>query len=41
MVQDTISLTPTAKKLLQQRALERGCRSFSDLVEKWARGEIA
>ena len=35
-----IALTPTAKKLLQQRALERGCRSISDLVEKWARGQI-
>ena len=35
-----IALTPTAKKLLQQRASERGCRSISDLVEKWAREEI-
>lgn len=35
-----IALTPTAKRLLQQRASERGCRSISDLVEKWARGQI-
>ena len=36
-----IALTPTAKRLLQDRAIERGCRSISDLIEKWARNEIA
>lgn len=36
-----IALTPTAKKLLQERARERGTRSISDLIEKWARNEIA
>lgn len=35
-----IALTPTAKKLLQKRAKERGARSISDLIEKWARNEI-
>ena len=35
-----IALTPTAKKLLLEKALARGCRSISDLVEKWAREEI-
>ncbi len=34
-----IVLTPTAKQLLLERVKERGCRSISDLVEKWARGE--
>ena len=34
-----IVLTPTAKKLLQERVKERGCRSISDLIEKWARQE--
>lgn len=34
-----ITLTATAKKLLQERVNERGCRSISDLIEKWARGE--
>ncbi|MBW4499566.1 MAG: hypothetical protein KME57_08345 [Scytonema hyalinum WJT4-NPBG1] len=36
-----IALTPTAKKLLQERVLMSGCKSISDLIEKWARGEIA
>ncbi|MUG91581.1 hypothetical protein F7734_03390 [Scytonema sp. UIC 10036] len=36
-----IALTPTAKKILHERAVEHSCRSISDLVEKWARGEIA
>jgi hypothetical protein len=35
-----IALTPTAKKLLQERAKVYGCRSVSDLIEKWARQEI-
>ncbi len=35
-----IALTPTAKKLLQERANTLGCRSLSDLIEKWARAEI-
>lgn len=35
-----IALTPTAKELLQERAKVYGCRSISDLIEKWARQEI-
>lgn len=34
-----IALTPTAKKLLQEKVSQSGCRSISDLIEKWARGE--
>ncbi|MEC4813427.1 MAG: hypothetical protein SAK29_09175 [Scytonema sp. PMC 1069.18] len=35
-----ITLTATAKSLLLLRARERGCRSISDLIEKWARGQV-
>lgn len=34
-----LTLTPTAKKLLQERARDSGCKSLSDYVEKWARGK--
>jgi hypothetical protein len=36
-VRVNLALTPTAKKLLQQKALDSGCKSLSDYVEKLAR----
>jgi hypothetical protein len=35
-----LALTPTAKKLLQLKALSSGCKSLSDYLEKLARDSL-